>query len=259
MHGENVCSWRRRLRRGGAGTVGPEGGSTGRIWAIPSPIWAMGLWPWRGCLPGVGVTAAAWRALDRAEGWRRLGLWFPIVWEVEKGCSLSCASRWWNATFRLRRRATTMAVVRASMDGVSPVRWVGTEMCDNTDECPVPPVLVPAATAPVGVVPLLGRVAEVCRHSPRSHLELIVVSGRKSWFGAGLARWRRPRHRSYVGSIAFGDTAWRSYVALLRCSSLSKLIFRGAIYVVADESKAVPFSGLTKSRYVLATSYRYQE
>lgn len=43
-------------------------------------------------------------------------------------------------------------------------RWDGREVCDVTDENPA--LLVLAATTPVGVVPLLGGVAEVCRHHP---------------------------------------------------------------------------------------------
>jgi hypothetical protein len=47
---------------------------------------------------------------------------------------------------------------------------------------------VPATTAPVGVVPLLGGVAEVCRHSSCSFSGLVDVSGRKLRSGVGSAR-----------------------------------------------------------------------
>jgi hypothetical protein len=97
-----------------------------------------------------------------------------------------------------------------------------------------------------------------CAGISHSLLALVVVFGRKPRSGVGSARWRRSRHRYSVGSIVFGDTAWRSYVVLLRspvfivvqdcCSS-------GAMYVVAGESKTVPFSGLSKSRHPLATSF----
>jgi hypothetical protein len=46
---------------------------------------------------------------------------------------------------------------------------------------------VPAAMTPVCIVPLLGGIAEVCWHGPRSHLELVDVSRQKP-------RSRRDRH-----------------------------------------------------------------
>jgi hypothetical protein len=48
--------------------------------------------------------------------------------------------------------------------------------------------------------------------------------------------------------------AWRSYIALLRCLSISKIDLQwGATYVIAGESKNEPSSG--KSRHPLATSF----
>ena len=48
-------------------------------------------------------------------------------------------------------------------------------VCDDTDENPARLWSVLAAMAPVGVVPLLGGVAEVCRHPPFP--TWVVVSG----------------------------------------------------------------------------------
>ena len=64
------------------------------------------------------------------------------------------------------------------------------------------------------------------RHSSRSPV-LVDVFGRKPRFGVGPARWRRPRRRPSVVSVAFEDTAWRSFVELLRCSPLSKVEMQG--------------------------------
>jgi hypothetical protein len=50
---------------------------------------------------------------------------------------------------------------------------------------------VPAAMAPVGIVPLLGGIAEVCWHRPHSHLEFLDVSERKP-------RSRRDQHNDGV-------------------------------------------------------------
>ncbi|XBI66867.1 hypothetical protein VPH35_046337 [Triticum aestivum] len=58
--------------------------------------------------------------------------------------------------------------------------------------------------------------------------ELVHVSERKPRFGVGSARWWRPRHRSFVGSIVCGDT-----VVSLSSSSARRcpfLILGGAMY-----------------------------
>jgi hypothetical protein len=101
----------------------------------------------------------------------------------------------------------------------SPAGTVGSMRLFGRKSCP--PWSVPAMTASAGVVPLLGGVARGTDASLLSLTGLVDVSWRKPRFGVGSTRWRRPRRRHSVESIAFGDTAWRFLVALLRCSSLS--------------------------------------
>jgi hypothetical protein len=49
--------------------------------------------------------------------------------------------------------------------------------------------------------------------------------------------------------------AWRSYVVLLDDHRFPRLLLNGAMYIIVGESKTVPFLGLAKSRYPLATSF----
>ena len=88
-----------------------------------------------------------------------------------------------------------------------------------------------------------------CRHLARSLSGLVRVSGRKPWSGVGSARWRRPRRRHSVGSIASGDTAWRFQVALLRCSLLSKIELQGRNARHRWHVRVVALLGPTKSRH----------
>ena len=74
------------------------------------------------------------------------------------------------------RQGAGAAAVRDYMDDAAPIHWVGKEVCDERMKV-LPGLPVSAAMAPVGVVPLLGGVAEECRHFPISHLVLVVVSG----------------------------------------------------------------------------------
>lgn len=63
------------------------------------------------------------------------------------------------------------------LDGAAPIQWEGMEVCSDSEEIPARTRSVLAATTPVGVVSLLGGVAKVCRHLPRSPSGLVVVFG----------------------------------------------------------------------------------
>ena len=67
------------------------------------------------------------------------------------------------------------ATVQVNKDNVAPIRWLVAEVCDDTGKSVAHLRSVLMATASVGVIPLLGGVAEVCRHLPLSHLRLVVV------------------------------------------------------------------------------------
>jgi hypothetical protein len=58
---------------------------------------------------------------------------------------------------------------------LAPFRWVEKEVCGDMDESLAHLRSVPTTTAPAGVVPLLGDVAEVCRHSFYSFSGLVGV------------------------------------------------------------------------------------
>lgn len=90
------------------------------------------------------------------------------------------------------------------MDSKAVLRRDGWEVCDIADENPAFLRTGLAATALVGVVPLPGGAAVVCRHL--SPLAWGVVSGRKPRSVGGpvmAASWRR----NSVGSIVGGDLA----------------------------------------------------
>jgi hypothetical protein len=82
-----------------------------------------------------------------------------------------------------------VAAVRSFMDVSAQFRcvcvWVGGS-CVTLQMKVLPGAAGPVATAPAGVVYILGGITEVCRHLP-CHLELVDVFGRKPRFGAGSA------------------------------------------------------------------------
>jgi hypothetical protein len=71
---------------------------------------------------------------------------------------------------------------------LAPFRWVEREVYGDPDESLARLRLVPVTMVPAGVVPLLGGIAEVCRHFSRYFAGLVDVSGRELRSGVGSAR-----------------------------------------------------------------------
>jgi hypothetical protein len=132
----------------------------------------------------------------------------------------------------------------------APFWWAARGVCGVTDESPARLWSVPATTAPVAVVLLLGGVAEVRRYFSRSPSSLEVVSGRKPRSGLDRRDGGVLDVVPLLGASRSGAW-WRSYVTLLRCLSLFKA---GLWRRYARHSGRVQdndFSGPTKFRHLL--------
>jgi hypothetical protein len=127
-------------------------------------------------------------------------------------------------------------------------------MRDNTDGSPAWLLARPTATAPAGVVPLLGGIAMVCQHLPRSLCVLVAVSGRKP-------RSELDRHDGGVLDVAplLGASCLETRLGGSCCSPPMIATVQDsapeAQCTSSGESKTVTFSVLAESRHPLATSF----
>jgi hypothetical protein len=80
------------------------------------------------------------------------------------------------------------------------------EVFGNTDKSLSRLRSVSVMMMPMGVVSLLGGIAEVCRHFTFSHFGLVISPGKILGPEFGSSQWRRPQCRISLWSFAFGDT-----------------------------------------------------
>ena len=114
-------------------------------------------------------------------------------------------------------------------------------MCNNLDKSLARLWSVPAVTAPVGVMALLGGVVVVCRHLPPSHLTgcLWTTAYVQIRIGDGGVLDVVPLLGALLWEIWLGGPSWCFFGARRG----SRLFAKGPIDVIVGESKMMTFSG----------------
>jgi hypothetical protein len=215
----SVCAWRARdaglprtCRRGGRRRrAGPIWASTGQIWAFGAGALASR----GGCPEWVTAVAGGLVVLPvvvgggcSLSGWRRKMVCVSLPCDVSEYCGFAVTSgrRCGDGGAELHGRYCP------NSGGVGEARRLGRRSC--------PVGLV--ATAPAGVVPLLGGVTEVSRHLPRS-------------LGIGCCLWAKASIQSWIGMMAASSTSylcwehrvWRHGLEVLGCFPPVLVVVRG--------------------------------